>query len=280
MRTKDISSCLFVLSFGIYLSLVSGCGKKDIQGVVQDPFGKGIEDVEVQIVNTTFMANSDKEGHYAIDYVPGTFTVKYSKPGYTTHHLNLTIEQRSKFPAAMITVYPLPSGEGIFYMRENEVVPLARKPIRENEIRTGRGWNSSAVFEYYTMATDEEPFEVKPGTARFVFRLNNKERANTEYLKAALLEIAPQGALVKRFRIKSRVEMYYSNGVTFDMIYSRNQSPDSLQAIGEEQLLVGYISLQPGLYAWVFDKGRDYGISMPCYPFIVKSEQADTTQHP
>ena len=72
----------------VLLVLVSGCSKKDIEGVIKDPFGNGVAGVSVQILKTQFKTVTDRDGRYSLDYVPGTFTIRYLKDGYTTHRLN------------------------------------------------------------------------------------------------------------------------------------------------------------------------------------------------
>lgn len=85
-----------------------GCSKPVIEGEVKDCLDKPIENVRVNIKNTRLQAITDKEGKYSIEYIPGTFTVLYSKPDYTSHEIRLSLTSKEKFPARKVTLCTLP----------------------------------------------------------------------------------------------------------------------------------------------------------------------------
>ncbi len=98
----------------ILLPFTIGCERKDIQGLVRDPFGNGLDSVSVQVLKSAFISTTNKKGAYASDYVPGTFMLKFSKPGYTTMHLELAIQQKMRFPAELVVMYPIPPEAGFY----------------------------------------------------------------------------------------------------------------------------------------------------------------------
>jgi hypothetical protein len=62
----------------------------------------------INIKNTRLQAITDKEGKYSIEYIPGTFSVLYSKPDYTSHEIRLSLTSKEKFPARKVTLCTLP----------------------------------------------------------------------------------------------------------------------------------------------------------------------------
>jgi hypothetical protein len=81
-----------------------------------DPFENRMEGVSVRVVGSAFSAETDKSGRYAVDYVPGSFSVEFSKPGYTTIELWLSIAEKTRFPAEPVVMYPIPDKPGLYYI--------------------------------------------------------------------------------------------------------------------------------------------------------------------
>ena len=73
-----------------------GCSKPVIEGEVKDCLDKPIENVRVSIKNTRLQTITDKKGKYSIEYIPGTFTVLYSKTDYTRHEMRLSLTSKEK----------------------------------------------------------------------------------------------------------------------------------------------------------------------------------------
>jgi len=125
---------LFLALSFLAILLGAGCSSRDIEGRVTDPFGNGLADVTVQVQKTTFRVTSSRDGHYTIDYVPGTFAVEFAKPGYTTQTLELAIQQKMRFPAEAVILYPIPSNPGLYYLGDRELVLLPRSTVRVSRI--------------------------------------------------------------------------------------------------------------------------------------------------
>ena len=174
MTPKILFTYSIILILGFSLFIMKGCGgKKQIEGIVNDPLGKGIEGVSVQMLKSTYSAKTDKGGHYSIDYATGTFTIKYSKPGYKTHKLDLTIQNKDRFPAETIVMFPMPESKGIYYIGEKEVIEI--KPVKikisEKIVKPKSGIYSTYYCRFY--APTKGNTKIKSGNARFIDTIPN-----------------------------------------------------------------------------------------------------------
>lgn len=235
------------------LLFLTGCGQKGIEGVVHDPFGKGIEGVSMQIPKTTFTASTDKNGKYSLNYIPGAFSVKYMKPGYTTRVMDLTIQTKSRFPVETIIMYPIPKDQGIYYIGEKELIQIF--PARIKTWPAQRSWNDYH-YKYYADVNGSQPPIFKPGEARFI-DMNPKDQ------RLAILK-------------DTLIQDYIGDWGILKYIYNGLRDDKKLERIGEEQLLVRTIELEPGSYAWVEVVVMMDGNFRPdgklfCYPFSVEN---------
>ncbi len=210
---------------------MSGCLKKDrIEGEVKDVFGNVLADVLVQVEKSTFTAKTDKNGRYSIDYAPGTFNVVYSKAGFTTMKLNLSIQQKSHFPAQAMMLYPIPSEEGIYYISPTELIKLQPANIIKED--TPGSLFKPGIIEFYSEFSSR-PFTIGPGQARFIDTIKHPVR---------FARLNENNLIYKG--------NYHLGGIGHDDIYSAIIE-DTGEKIGEEKLLVRTVSLEKGKYAWV-----------------------------
>jgi hypothetical protein len=97
------------------LMLVVGCSQEPrVTGQVFDEFGKPVIGATVQVQGTTFTAATDTSGKYLLSYVPGNFTVNVQKQGFTSAHFALNITSPMQYPAAPVTLIPLPTTPGFY----------------------------------------------------------------------------------------------------------------------------------------------------------------------
>jgi len=242
-----------------------GCSKKDIEGLTKDPFGKGISGVSVQILKSEFKSTTDGNGKYSLDYVPGTFTIQYSKDGYTTIKLNLAIQQKSKFPAEPIVMYPIPKREGIHYIGDTGLIQLNPVPVLETEQHV-RDRSS------YSMAKTPQTADVlniKSGKATFIDNSRHpRHRFPHQRVMIVLVKLGNGNLIMDYSRPAIGAIIYHYVGVI----------KDNPSHVGEEKLYLRTVDLAPGNYAWcgMFESltAGSYGDflphkELPCFPFIV-----------
>jgi len=99
------------------MALLAGCSPEPrVTGKVFDGFGKPVLGATVQVQGTTFIVSTDTSGEYSLPYVPGTFTVDIHKQGFTSAHFSLNITSPMKYPAALVTLLPIPQTPGFYLL--------------------------------------------------------------------------------------------------------------------------------------------------------------------
>lgn len=259
MRHKILFNFSIILVFGLSVIMMNGCeGKKQIEGIVQDIFGNSIEGVFVQVLKSTYSTKTDKNGHYSIRYEPGTFTIKYSKPGFTTHKLDLTIQSDQKVPTSPIKMFPIPESEGMYYIGEKTLMKInpAIVKMKKKEV--------SIFHEYHYLyyVSSKGTIKISSGTAKFI---------DTYTKPLAFAKLGDKGSIQHYGVIGSDGMKYFYNGFIKD---------ESYQKIGEEKLAIRTVELKPGNYAWIelsetFSLGtgkiKEPSENSPCFPFSVES---------
>ena len=109
----------------LLLVLTASCtSKAEIKGTVKDYFGQPVENANVSIAGSAFKTVTDKNGHYQLEYVPGSFTVVFSKDGYSTYEMPLNLTEKTKFPAEEVTLIRLPDKPGVYLYRKEGLIAL------------------------------------------------------------------------------------------------------------------------------------------------------------
>ena len=226
----------FMLLIIVFLSMTENVEAK-IHGIVKDIFGKGIDGVSVQIENTGFQAKTNKSGKYSIDYVPGNITLLYSKSGYTTHKLCLSIYEKAKFPAAPIEMWPIPKA-GIYYLdnERGKIIKVESYIVNKNK----KVQKPKVDYGIPTMHT-----------LHHIFLAKTKGDVNLKSGKLVFIDSVPKP--IRLFKLKEEVILHYRTdgyGVGRKDIYN-GFIKDEAKKIGEENLTVRTIELEDGHYAWV-----------------------------
>lgn len=246
-RQYERNSLILGLLFLVIMTIACG-GNKHVQGIVRDPFGNAIDSVSVQVVKSTFSALTNKKGEYSVDYVPGTFAIKFSKPGYTTQNMELTIQQKMRFPADTVVLYPIPKSQGIFLIGEKELIEL--QPTRVASSQTQISWMS---MRYSYSASGSGNLTVKPGRLRFMDKIPRP-------IKLARLG---NNGLIQEFDTELGRKFTY-NGVIEN---------EDKEEIGKEKLLIRTVMVEPGSYSWVELAQSFMGFrpneNSPCFTFQV-----------
>jgi len=157
----------------IVTGLFTGCGKNEkIEGKVQDVFGNPLKDVVVKIQKSTFSSITDGSGDYSIDYAPGTINMVFSKNGYTTSGLDLNIQQKTHFPAEIITLYPIPQEDGMFYIdTDNKRLVKLEENGRLAETETQTQSFFFTNYRYYVRYLKPSTTSIRSGKAMFIDRI-------------------------------------------------------------------------------------------------------------
>uniref|UniRef100_B3EJW8 Uncharacterized protein n=1 Tax=Chlorobium phaeobacteroides (strain BS1) TaxID=331678 RepID=B3EJW8_CHLPB len=141
MREKYMErKCVFMILLSV-VAFLSSCEKK-IEGVIVDPFGKGVENAEVEILGSTFKSKANSKGEFGVDYVPGEIIVRFTKKGFTSHQVSLNIRQKYSYPLDTLVMYPMPKDRRLYYMGKDGLIPLTlMKGVSEK--RNNYGWTTT-----------------------------------------------------------------------------------------------------------------------------------------
>ncbi len=156
------------VSLGVLFLLTSltSCGKaKRIEGSVVSESGQPLEGVHVQVANSEFVATTNKEGRYSLDYVPGTIQIIYRQDGRLADTLSLTLAQKSYFPVSEVQLLATPSQPGVVWISPKGYVSLPAAGVRERVVQAGR-----TIFdrEIHDFEPEGEPVAVETRKPRFL----------------------------------------------------------------------------------------------------------------
>lgn len=262
MKHKILFNYSVILVLGFSLFMMSGCsGKKQVEGIVQDLFGNGVEGVSVQVIKSRFATTTDKAGHYSVDYAPGTFTINFSKPGYTTHKLDLTIQEKTKFPAETVVMYPIPEGKGMYYIGEKELIEIKPVLVKEETKKVHTKIHSWPTYHYRFYASTKGNLIVKSGEARFI-------------------DTNPKRIAFAKLGDKENIQYYTQAGYYSPKYIYNGIIDDQKILVGDEKLVIRIVELTSGNYAWVelletlpvaARKLIEPSEGLPCFPFSVWS---------
>lgn len=235
MKRIDLLIIILLVILGL------GCGRKGVKGVVKDPFGKGIQGVSVKIVNSTISSLTDANGCYFIEYVPGMFTIKFSKQGYTMHTLDLALQKKALFPAETMIMYPIPDEQGVYYIGEKELVKLKSHTVKFYE------YPLQGKQHAYFYAPTSGNLITKPGISKFIVNIPDT--------------IFPV-CLTEQGIIQHYTFDWGFHDIKYDGIIN-----ESYEEIAEKHL-IRTIDLKWGDYAWVTMKNKIVQKESIYYPFI------------
>jgi hypothetical protein len=201
--------------------MMAGCGSPTVSGRIVDAFGNPLPDVRVSMDGTSFSTVSDDTGEYAIQFVPGQFKVRIEKDGYTTSTIELNVAEATDVPAAEVELYPMPDTSGLFYIAEDDLVPLATYSLRQEQVRANP-W--------------------LPGSTRY-------------FLKPGHPPILPEGDARFIDTTASSMQLVRAtgrSGLFLDTAHrDRSEIPEATsEEVGEERLTVWRANLQAGVYGW------------------------------
>jgi hypothetical protein len=84
---------------------------------VVDGFDKAVQDVEIKIKGTDFVAKTDENGQYLIKSNPGKIVISFRKKGYAKQTIPLTMFDSSTVQLPRLTFWKYPESGGVFLVR-------------------------------------------------------------------------------------------------------------------------------------------------------------------
>ena len=231
-------------SAGVILVLLGGCGQApSIEGEIRDMFGDPLADVVVEIENSQFSAVTNKDGRYSVSYAPGTISLKAKKAGHSTKKIVLTLSDKSKFPAAPITLYQIPPVKGFFLVDRPQKKLVALTPIQIEKSSNQAHHNDGGLFAAQ-VAMYREPYSSKG-----LFEYKPSDMAvtiidSTGEVFEALTQV-PLDASSSTLTVDGRPIIVLPSGI-FEMVYFsmgyrsifKNRIPESIVPMDDEKMVV------------------------------------------
>ena len=218
--------------------LLNGCGSSDrIVGDVKDIFGTPLGDVSVTVEKSGFQAKTRSDGGFNLDYAPGQFVVKFAKPGFTTHLLELNLHQKAKYPTGEVVLYPIPSQKGVFYVdrEKKQLIELPTNNVVGIKQRGTGFMESIDTFFIYSKSDPRSPV-VSP-----TFRAGEAQFIDTDPSLLKLNQVREKDYVINEAQ---------RNPMGARIIYL-DEPPESSSSVGAEKVMIRAFKLSPGVYSWV-----------------------------
>jgi Carboxypeptidase regulatory-like domain len=132
--------------------ILAGCEKAKVVGQVVDQNDSPLESVHISISNSELSTQSNNEGKYKINYLPGKFSVEFKKNGYANSSIQLEIDTESRFPAKKVILWKVPVSRGVFLLEGGDYIPLKESSvsIRGNLMQTITGIKTPSLLQIKT----------------------------------------------------------------------------------------------------------------------------------
>lgn len=137
---------LFILA--LISGFLSSCGEPTINGKLVDNFDNPIEKAKVEIEGTAFTTETNSDGEYSIEFVPGEIKLKYSKENYLDTILNVNISTKDDFPAQIVKTLKIPPQGGIYIVGEAGYSDLKELKNIENENSNYTKYDTTLWFPF------------------------------------------------------------------------------------------------------------------------------------
>ncbi len=264
MYHKSNSILLLVAIF----TISGACGSKKIQGQVTDSFGAPLSGVTVRIEKTQFLATSESDGGFTLEYAPGEFVIQFSLEGYTTEGIELSVHEKSSVPLQPVVLYPVPREEGIFLLTEDGLRDLsATCEVSEERRRYREGWAYLTKYTYRLQAWGGPEHDFEPGELTFI---------DSQGGQAVLVEVTPDGegngGIIARYTGSSGFADQSKPELLTPVVEQREH-------VGREELLLRRVLVEPGVrYGWISMAPGLLGVAFPkpktsCYYFTAGGEE-------
>lgn len=118
----------------IIISILLFSCSSGISGRIVDNLGNPISKLNVKVSGLNQSVFTDENGQYTIDYIPGSFKLRFDKEGYVTKTKWLSVSSKESINLENIIVYKLPPEEGLFFSYEGAYlkVPYQKTKVQNN----------------------------------------------------------------------------------------------------------------------------------------------------
>ncbi len=111
--------------------LLFSCGEPTINGKLVNNFENPIENAKVEIEGTAFTTQTNSNGEYSINFVPGDIKLKFSKENVLDTSLVVNIAVKEDFPAQMVKTYEVPQSGEINYFDKNNYINIPKVSVKQ-----------------------------------------------------------------------------------------------------------------------------------------------------
>ncbi len=175
-------------------------------------------------------------GKYSVPYVPGNITVDIQKQGFTSAHFSLNIATPMQYPAAPVTLIPIPQIPGFYLFGRSDYQSVyygagIAERIVDNVERIGV-LDFAFKDQEYSLSTGGKAVPTFPnGHLKFV----DSVALNTDF---KLVRVGENGRILYR--------KHFMDGTVKDSI---SVIPEQIRTV--DQVLIRETDLGPGHYAYV-----------------------------
>lgn len=115
---------------------LAGCTGPTIVGEVESQFGQPVEGVSVSIKNSVLATETDRDGHFELEYPLGSFVVEFTKRDMDplSVELSLTSKQRYEIPKQHVVELPSARNGFIRIAADHEYINLPAVPLAESPV--------------------------------------------------------------------------------------------------------------------------------------------------
>ena len=171
-----------MLSLLVLALVATSCGKaKHLEGRVVNESGVPLEGATVQVVNTTFTTQTDRQGDYSLDYPPGNIQVVYGKERFFVDTLSIAVTTKTYYPVREVKLLRIPEASTLMWVSPKGYVPIPATHVEETVLRAGRTIFDREVRGY---APTGEPTIIDSQLLRFLDSMPDK---------LTLFEVQPNG---------------------------------------------------------------------------------------
>jgi hypothetical protein len=140
----------------------------------------------VSVANSQFTATTDDSGRYALDYVPGAFTVLFFHEGYVSDSLSISVAKKTNYPARDAVLWRIPESGSMYAIAPGATIQIPACQVDERAVPMGDFYGTTKIDVRLTgtpVAIPTSKFSIVSslrGNVRFV-RLGDDLAIGTRY---------------------------------------------------------------------------------------------------
>lgn len=115
--------------------MLLSCEKKNITGTVKDNLGNPLENIQVSVKNTDFKAQTNSNGNFSLEYVPGEIYLIIEEDGYLGFQEHYVISEKSKYPLGEINLFKIPETKALFLISSEGYIPVTKSTMSSTKTK-------------------------------------------------------------------------------------------------------------------------------------------------